>query len=136
MAVDSTVLIEPEGPIIAAMFPADTAQGLSTRVAGYVATAAAMPPIAALQDATQRDSATIAYALYLAYSAVVARMAAEPMKMTVQDQGSREFVMQQMREWQRLRDQAFADYQTFVAVPEISEGASRNSAATTTTIHW
>lgn len=139
MPLTVTDLLEPNGPIQGAFFPADTQAALETRIGAYLTRAlTGIGTVAGLTE-VQQDEAVTAYVLWKSLEALVARLSAEAASVTIADQGGQTRTDTQLRALIQQRDENRAVWEAYVPTQSIVETAptrARIGGAVSTRVRW
>jgi hypothetical protein len=133
MTVTAEQLIAPQGELEPALFPVGD---LQTRVDAYLVDAQAKA-VAANVPSGNQDAAVTAWVYHRAYTAVARRLAVEPERAEVDDQG-RTYNVKQAGVFQSLADQFKAEFEGYipVAVAQPTARRPRGSASVSTEAVW
>lgn len=111
MAITGQDLISPAGEVEEALFPGEDSASITARLDGYVTDAYQRINVAAPDMAeADKDRAAEDWAYHRAYTAVYIRLSAEPAQASLDDQGSRSYLISQIQNFRNMaqdRLQAF-----------------------------
>lgn len=109
MAVTPQQLLAPVGEIESSFFPTD--DDVTARLQHYVDDALAKEP-------TASDDAVKAWAYHRAYRAIYVAMSASPATATLNDEGSRSYLVTQIQNFRDLSDAKLREWERLIAAAE------------------
>jgi hypothetical protein len=136
MILNPSDLLDPAGDISPEMFPEDTPETLSERLAGYLSRAEQMVSSSTLTGETL-NAAIRAYAYYLAFRAVHVRLSSMPASVTMIDAGGRSRTQAQIDAFALRAAEYLARFEVLVPaeVPTTAVTA-QESIHTRTRVSW
>ena len=119
MAVTVSDVTSPVGELDAALlFPHEDEAALTTRITAYIAQGVTEAADVASAD---QDAAVTQWVYYRAYDAVWQRLAAQPISLTLSDQGSKTFGAAQADRFRALADAKRAAFDAYLAPTQLTE---------------
>ncbi len=112
--LDSTTLLAPQGPLTPTLFPGDDVNALKARADAYVTSAYVDSRVVDIVDATTKDKAAKALALYSAFMAVYIRMTAEPINVNIAEKGTTTYSTAQLANIKAIADGYLAELESLV----------------------
>jgi hypothetical protein len=106
--VSPTDLLAPKGEVTSSLFPGEDAALLETRLEGYIDEGEAR---------SSDEDAVLAWAYYRVYHAVYVRLTTTASTVSFADQGSHSFLMTQIENVGRLRDQYLQQFRDITVQP-------------------
>lgn len=110
-------LIDPHGPLELVLFPGTQSNVFEVRVEGWLNRAYGDSRIPSSASETTKNQLARALALHFAYTAVVQRMAAQPLTVTTAEKGSSGYSVDQIKLMQARADQYLVEFSDLLPVP-------------------
>lgn len=111
MAITGQDLLSPAGEVEGVLFPGEDSASITSRLDGYVQDAYERIQVAAPEmAAVDQDRAAADWAYYRVYTAVHLRLSAEPASASLDDQGSRSYLMTQIQNFRHLANAKLAEF--------------------------
>lgn len=110
MALTAEDLLQPKGPLDSKLFPGLESRDLATRLNQYLSNGYNDERVAAQTDLARKDQLARAYALYQAFGAVVIRLSAEPVSVSVTEKGGHAYSGDQIKNFKELAAKYYNDF--------------------------
>lgn len=127
MPLAAADLLQPTGRVASSFFPDEDAVALALRLDAYLAEAYADPRVTALESEDQ-DAPARQWAYYRAFEAVGDRLNLEAATVSLDDQGARTRLSDQIKYWERQRDAALASFLSLAPELVISTSPARQGS--------
>lgn len=135
MAIDSDLLLSPNGPIDPKLFPGEESNVLAARLERYVENAYDDERVAALTPDAVKDKGARALALSTAFNDVYIRMSAEPLTVSLgSEKGSHGYSAAQLQNIKAIADGYLAELEDLV--PTTSDAVVAGTMGVRNTFVW